>query len=83
MRLFPPARIAVPPTNLPDQPPVDPANHPAYRMGQYLANWFGRGLHGIADWLNAGQHRLGFRLRNVLLALTGLAFLLYFLSLLR
>jgi hypothetical protein len=82
MRLFSPTRLAEPPANQPDHP-ADPTKHPAYRLGQSLAGWAGPGLRCLADWLNAGQYQLGFRLRNGLLALVGLAFLLYFLSLLR
>ncbi len=66
-----------------DPTPADVTKHPGYRMGRSMAGWTSRGLRGLADWLNAGQYRLGFPLRNVLLALIGLAFLLYFLSLLR
>ncbi|MGF7218802.1 hypothetical protein GGR92_004981 [Spirosoma lacussanchae] len=59
-----------------------PQSHPAFRLGTRLAEGVTRLEHQLANRLNQEQHRIGFRWRNVLLALVGAFFLLYFIALL-
>lgn len=58
------------------------AFHPAFRLGRRLAVGLTRIEQRLADRLNRGQHKIGFRWRNVLLAVVGTFFLLYFIALL-
>lgn len=61
-------------------PAVD--GHPAFKLGEAIATKLS-GFEGVvATVLNRIQHRIGYRVRNGLLALTGLGFLLYFIALL-
>lgn len=66
--------------NSPEKPPIDA--HPAYQFGAFLSGWFLRYERQLANFLNRGQRRVGLRVRNCLLGLMGLLFLLYFISLL-
>lgn len=63
-----------------DEPIVE--GHPAFRLGTILGGWLTAREQRLANWLNQAQHRISFRLRNVLLGLIGLFFLLYFIALL-
>lgn len=56
--------------------------HPAFRLGKRIAVGLTRIEQRLADRLNQGQHKIGFRWRNVLLAVVGAFFLLYFIALL-
>ena len=56
--------------------------HPAFKLGEALATKLNAFEGVVATVLNRVQHRIGYRVRNGLLALTGLSFLLYFIALL-
>ncbi|MEZ0612387.1 hypothetical protein ACAW74_28015 [Fibrella sp. WM1] len=56
--------------------------HPAFRLGTFLGSWLTAREQQLANWLNQAQHRISFQLRNILLGLIGLFFLLYFIALL-
>ena len=77
MRLF---NRRVPPPGGEETSPANP--HPAYRLGAWVRAFITRHEKGVADFMNKGQHRIGFRIRNSLLGLLGLIFLLYFIALL-
>jgi hypothetical protein len=64
------------------QPERSPEQHPAFRLGAWAATYLLRLEQRLANGLNQGQHRIGFRLRNAFLALLALFFLLYFIALL-
>lgn len=66
--------------NSPEKPPIDA--HPAYRFGAIMSGWFLRYERQLANFLNREQHRVSPRVRNCLLGLLGLIFLLYFIALL-
>lgn len=65
---------------------IDPlsttSGHPASKLGAAIATKLTDYERTVADLLNRSQHRIGFRMRNGLLVLTGLGFLLYFIALL-
>lgn len=63
-----------------DKPSDD--QHPAFRLGTFLGSWLTAREQQLANWLNQAQHRISFQLRNALLGLIGLFFLLYFIALL-
>ncbi len=56
--------------------------HPAFKLGEAIATKLTDYERTVADLLNRSQHRMGFRIRNGLLVLTALGFLLYFIALL-
>jgi hypothetical protein len=56
--------------------------HPAFQLGTFFASQLTDWEQQVADWLNQSQHRIGFRIRNGLLALAGFSYLLYFIALL-
>jgi hypothetical protein len=64
------------------QPERSPEQHPAFRLGAWAATYLLRLEQRLANRLNQGQHQVGFRLRNVFLALLGFLSLLYFIALL-
>ncbi|MBB3841888.1 hypothetical protein FHS57_005917 [Runella defluvii] len=41
--------------------------HPAFQVGEQVGKWFSELTIKIANYLNSWQHRVGFRLRNVLI----------------
>lgn len=71
-------------TKLTDSAPekLTDEQHPAFRLGTFIATWLTAHEQRLANWLNRAQHRVGFRVRNVALTLVGLFFLLYFIALL-
>lgn len=56
--------------------------HPAFQLGTFIATQLTKREQQFAAWLNKSQHRIGFRIRNGLLALAGFSYLLYFIALL-
>jgi hypothetical protein len=41
--------------------------HPAFQIGEQVGKWFSELTIKIANYLNSWQHRVGFRLRNILI----------------
>lgn len=41
--------------------------HPAFQVGEQVGRWFSAVTIKIANYLNSWQHRVGFRLRNILI----------------
>lgn len=41
--------------------------HTAFQVGEQVGKWFSELTIKIANYLNSWQHRVGFRLRNVLI----------------
>ncbi len=71
-------------TKRPDSIPEKLTNeqHPAFQLGTFIATWLTACEQRLANWLNRAQHRVGFQVRNMVLVLVGLLFLLYFIALL-
>jgi hypothetical protein len=59
-----------------------PEQLPAFRLGAQIGTFLLALEQGLANRMNKAQHRIGFQLRNGLLAVLGLIFLLYFIVLL-
>jgi hypothetical protein len=41
--------------------------HPAFQVGEQVGKWLSELTIKIANYLNSWQHRVGFRLRNILI----------------
>lgn len=41
--------------------------NPAFQVGEQVGRWFSELTIKIANYLNSWQHRVGFRLRNILI----------------
>lgn len=66
----------------PADPERTPEHHPAYQLGARVAKILLSLELGLATSLNNAMLTIGFRLRNGLLAVLGVIFLLYFIALL-